>query len=59
MKTVPAGLNWNPPLVDTVEKVNVTRVRSSSWSGMMLTEDEKYRADQYVCSVDCKKSERF
>lgn len=39
-ETVPAGLNWNPPLIDVVDKVNVTRVRSSAWSGMMLTEDD-------------------
>ncbi|CAA0082301.1 Modulator of FtsH protease HflK [BD1-7 clade bacterium] len=34
------GLHWNPPLVDTVQKVNMTRVRSSAHDGMMLTEDD-------------------
>ncbi|CAA0116972.1 Modulator of FtsH protease HflK [BD1-7 clade bacterium] len=34
------GLHWNPPLVDTVQKVNMTRVRASSHDGMMLTEDD-------------------
>lgn len=35
-----AGLRWNWPLIDVVEKVNVTRVNSSEHSGTMLTEDE-------------------
>lgn len=34
------GLHWNPPLVDVVEKVNVTRVNSHSHQALMLTEDE-------------------
>ena len=34
------GLQWNPPIVDVVEMVNVTRVNSSDHSGQMLTEDE-------------------
>ncbi len=34
------GLHWNPPLIDVVEKVNVTRVNSTSHTGLMLTEDE-------------------
>ena len=34
------GLNWNPPIVDVVEMVNVTRVNSVPISGQMLTEDE-------------------
>jgi membrane protease subunit HflK len=33
-------LQWNPPLIDEVSKINVTRVRSSTHSGLMLTEDE-------------------
>ncbi len=37
---MPAGLHWNPPLIDTVKKVNMTRVRASSYKGMMLTEDD-------------------
>jgi membrane protease subunit HflK len=39
-QTVPAGLNWHPVFIDKVQKVNVTRVRSTSWRGMMLTEDD-------------------
>jgi membrane protease subunit HflK len=39
-ETVEPGLQWNPPLIDEVYKVNVTRVRSSTHSGLMLTEDE-------------------
>ncbi|MCY4045750.1 MAG: FtsH protease activity modulator HflK [Cellvibrionales bacterium] len=39
-QTVPAGLNWHPLMVDKVQKVNITRVRSTSWRGMMLTEDD-------------------
>jgi len=34
------GLNWNPPLVDTVQKVNVSRVNTRSYSKDMLTTDE-------------------
>jgi modulator of FtsH protease HflK len=34
------GLHWNPPLIDVVEKVNVTRVNSHSHQALMLTEDE-------------------
>ncbi len=38
--TLQAGLHWQPYLVDTVEKVNVTAVRSTSTLGSMLTKDE-------------------
>ena len=34
------GLHWNPPIVDQVEKVNVTQVRSKKHQALMLTEDE-------------------
>jgi membrane protease subunit HflK len=34
------GLHWNPPLIDVVEKVNVTRVNSHQHKALMLTEDE-------------------
>lgn len=34
------GLHWNPPLIDEVRKVNVTRVNSHSHQALMLTEDE-------------------
>jgi membrane protease subunit HflK len=34
------GLHWNPPVVDRVEKVNVTRVSSHNHQALMLTEDE-------------------
>ena len=34
------GLHWNPPVIDVVEKVNVTRVNSHSHKALMLTEDE-------------------
>ncbi len=34
-----AGLHWNPPLIDQVTTVNVTKVRSHSAKGEMLTED--------------------
>jgi len=33
------GLHWNPPLIDSVTSVNVTRVRLHSTKGEMLTED--------------------
>lgn len=34
------GLHWNPPLIDVVQKVNVTRVNSHNHQALMLTEDE-------------------
>ena len=34
------GLNWYPPIIDRLEKVNVTRVFSASHQALMLTEDE-------------------
>ena len=34
------GLHWNPPVIDRVEKVNVTQVRSRDYRQLMLTEDE-------------------
>lgn len=34
------GLHWNPPIIDAVEKVNVTRVRDHEHQALMLTEDE-------------------
>lgn len=34
------GLHWNPPLVDQVEKINVTRVYDESFTSSMLTEDD-------------------
>lgn len=38
--TVQPGLQWNPPLIDVVEKVNVTRVANATFREQMLTEDE-------------------
>lgn len=37
---VGSGIHWNPPFVDTVIKENVTRQRSYTTQGAMLTEDE-------------------
>ncbi|MEM1229284.1 MAG: FtsH protease activity modulator HflK [Pseudomonadota bacterium] len=37
---VQPGLHWNPPIIDRVEKVNVTRVNSHTHQALMLTEDE-------------------
>ena len=34
------GLHWNPPIIDVVETVNVTRLNSHSHTALMLTEDE-------------------
>jgi membrane protease subunit HflK len=34
------GLHWNPPIMDVVETVNVTRLNSHSHKALMLTEDE-------------------
>jgi membrane protease subunit HflK len=37
---VSPGLQWNPPLLDSVTIVNTTRVRSSDHNAQMLTGDE-------------------
>ncbi len=34
-----AGLHWNPPLIDNVQKVNVQRVEQAALSATMITED--------------------
>jgi modulator of FtsH protease HflK len=34
------GLHWNPPIVDRVQKVNVTRVNATEHHALMLTRDE-------------------
>lgn len=39
-EVVSPGLQWNPPLIDKVNMVNVTRVRSVSQTQSMLTQDE-------------------
>ncbi|WP_404414580.1 FtsH protease activity modulator HflK [Marinospirillum sp.] len=39
-ETVTPGLHWNPPILDQVTKVNVTRIRSLSQTTSMLTKDE-------------------
>lgn len=39
-ETVQPGLQWNPPLIDVVTKVNTTKVRAASFREIMLTQDE-------------------
>ncbi|MDG2501684.1 MAG: FtsH protease activity modulator HflK [Porticoccaceae bacterium] len=39
-ETVGSGLNWNPPVVDSVTTVRVTEERQYSARGLMLTQDE-------------------
>ena len=38
--TVQPGLQWNPPIIDDVTLVNVTRVNNATFREQMLTEDE-------------------
>ncbi len=38
--TVQPGLQWNPPLIDDVTRVNVTRVNTATFREQMLTQDE-------------------
>lgn len=38
--TVQPGLHWNPPLIDDVTLLNITKVRSVSFRESMLTQDE-------------------
>ena len=40
LETVQPGLQWNPPLIDEVIKVNTTKVRAASLREIMLTQDE-------------------
>lgn len=40
LETMHPGLQWNPPLLDDVTKVNVTQVRTHDHRSLMLTEDE-------------------
>lgn len=39
-ETVMPGLRWNPPVVDVVQKVNISRVNTRSYARDMLTTDE-------------------
>ena len=39
-ETVQPGLQWNPPLIDDVTRVNTTKVRAASLREIMLTQDE-------------------
>jgi membrane protease subunit HflK len=39
-EVVMPGLHWNPPIIDVVERVNVTRINSHSHQALMLTQDE-------------------
>lgn len=38
--TLNPGLHWNPPIIDRVDNVNVTSIRSANQSDSMLTSDE-------------------
>jgi modulator of FtsH protease HflK len=40
LDTVQPGLHWNPPLIDEVTLLNITKVRSISFREIMLTQDE-------------------
>ena len=37
--TQDAGLHWNPPLIDRIQKVNTQRVEQSALNATMITED--------------------
>lgn len=40
LETVQPGLQWNPPIIDQVIKVNTTKVRAVTFREIMLTRDE-------------------
>ena len=40
LDTVQPGLQWNPPIIDEVIRVNTTKVRAVSFREIMLTQDE-------------------
>ncbi|WP_110674393.1 FtsH protease activity modulator HflK [Salinicola sp. RZ23] len=52
--TLNPGLHWNPPIMDQVENVNVTSIRSANQTDSMLTSDENIVrvsvSTQYVVS---------
>ena len=52
--TMQPGLQWNPPLIDEVIKVNTTKVRAAGLREVMLTQDENIvevsMSVQYVIS---------
>jgi membrane protease subunit HflK len=62
-ETVQPGFQWNPPLIDNVTTVNVTRVNNTTLREQMLTEDENivevnlsvqyviYNAEHFVLKV--------
>ncbi|MBL6738289.1 MAG: protease modulator HflK N-terminal domain-containing protein, partial [Litoricola sp.] len=54
LETKTPGLRWNAPIIDEVNNINVTRVRTHTSQGVMLTEDENIvdvtLAVQYVIS---------
>ena len=54
LETKTPGLRWNAPVIDEVNNINVTRVRTHTSQGVMLTEDENIvdvtLAVQYVIS---------
>ena len=39
-QVVTPGLRWNPPLIDSVQTINISRVNTRSYSNDMLTTDE-------------------
>lgn len=39
-ETLNPGLHWNPPIIDRVDSVNVTSIRSATQTDSMLTSDE-------------------
>ncbi|MDH4572589.1 FtsH protease activity modulator HflK [Salinicola acroporae] len=52
--TLNPGLHWNPPIIDRVDNVNVTSIRSATQTDSMLTSDENIVrvsvSTQYVVS---------
>ena len=40
LETKGPGLHWNPPIIDSVTKVDVVRVRPHRQDALMLTKDE-------------------
>ena len=53
------GLRWNAPIIDEVNKVNVTRVRTHTSQGVMLTEDENIVSISFAIQYDIKDASDF
>ncbi len=58
-ETKTSGLHWYPRLIDTIEKINATKIRSHSHQALMLTEDENIVEVSLSVQYNVKDSKSF